>query len=343
MPVVDLRSDTLTMPTDEMRRAMADAELGDDVFGEDPTVNRFQERAAAAVGKEAGLFVASGTMGNLLGILAQVPAGRELIADSESHVFLYEGAGTATLGGIQVRPLATERGVMSGAQVQAAFRPPHDYHQPLTGGVTIENTHNRHGGVAWPLSAVREVADTAHEHGVPVHMDGARIFNAALAAGATPAEVAAPCDTVTFCVSKGLGAPVGSVLCGPADVIDRAARWRKMVGGGWREAGVLAAAGVLALEKGIDHLAADHANARTLAEGLSELPGIQIDLDRVQSNLVIFHLTSMRAEQFLAECGARGLKGGGGNGRVRFVTRYGISAADVQRALEICAQVLGAE
>ncbi len=335
-----MRSDTLTMPTPEMRQAMAQAELGDDVFGEDPSINRLQERAAAAVGKEAGLFVASGTMGNLLAILAQVPAGRELIADDQSHVFLYEGAGTATLGGIQVRPLVTERGVMTRAQVEAAFRPSNDYHQPLTGGVTIENTHNRHGGVAWPLEAVREVADAAHERGVPLHMDGARLFNAALAAGTTPAEVAAHADTVTFCVSKGLGAPVGSILCGPADVIDRAARWRKMVGGGWREAGVLAAAGLLALEKGVDHLSTDHANARTLAEGLAELPGVRIDLDRVQSNLVIFQLTSMPAEDFLKACAERGLKGGGGNGRVRFVTRYGITAEEVQRALEICSEIL---
>jgi threonine aldolase len=329
------------MPTPEMRRAMAEAEVGDDVFGEDPTVNRLQELAAAAMGKEAGLFVASGTMGNLLALLAQLRSGQELVADAESHVFLYEGGGMATLGGIQVRPLATERGVLTGAQVAAAVRPTDDVHQPLTGGVTIENTHNRHGGVAWPLAAVREVAEAAHEHGLAVHMDGARIFNGALAVGALAREVAEPCDTVTFCVSKGLGAPVGSVLCGPGEVIERAARWRKMVGGGWREAGILAAAGVVALESGIDQLPVDHANARTLAEGLSELPGIDIDLDRVQTNLVAFRPTSMSAEQFLAECAARGVKGGGGYGRVRFVTHGGIDAEDVQRALEVCSEVLG--
>jgi threonine aldolase len=329
------------MPTPEMRRAMAEAEVGDDVFGEDPTVNRLQELAAAAMGKEAGLFVASGTMGNLLALLAQLRSGQELIADAESHVFLYEGGGMATLGGIQVRPLATERGVLTGAQVAAAVRPTDDVHQPLTGGVTIENTHNRHGGVAWPVAAVREVAEAAHEHGLAVHMDGARIFNGALAVGALAREVAEPCDTVTFCVSKGLGAPVGSVLCGPGEVIERAARWRKMVGGGWREAGILAAAGVMALESGIDQLPVDHANARTLAEGLSELPGIDIDLDRVQTNLVAFRPISMSAEQFLAECAARGVKGGGGYGRVRFVTHGGIDAEDVQRALEVCSEVLG--
>jgi threonine aldolase len=337
-----MRSDTLTMPTPDMRRAMADAEVGDDVFGEDPTVNRLQELAAAAVGKEAGLFVASGTMGNLLAILAQLRSGQELIADADSHVFLYEGAGAATLGGIQVRPIATERGLLSGAQVAAAIRPTNDSHQPHTGGVTIENTHNRHGGVAWPVAAVREVADVAHAHGLAVHMDGARVFNGALAVGASPSEVAESCDTVTFCVSKGLGAPIGSVLCGPREVISRAERWRKMVGGGWREAGVLAAAGVMALESGVDQLPADHAHARTLAEGLAELPGIALDLDRVQTNLVIFRLTSTTAEQFLSECAARGLKGGGGGDRVRFVTHNGIGAADVQRALEVCSEVLGA-
>ncbi len=329
------------MPTPEMRRAMAEAEVGDDVFGEDPTVNRLQELAAAAVGKEAGLFVASGTMGNLLALLAQLRSGQELIADAESHVFLYEGGGMATLGGVQVRPLPTERGVMTGAQVAAAVRPTDDVHQPLTGAVTIENTHNRHGGVAWPVAAVREVAEVAHEHGLAVHMDGARIFNGALAVGASAREVAAPCDTVTFCVSKGLGAPVGSVLCGAGEVIERAARWRKMVGGGWREAGILAAAGVMALASGLDQLPVDHANARTLAEGLSELPGIDIDLDRVQTNLVAFRPTSMSAEHFLAECAARGVKGGGGYGRVRFVTHSGIGAEDVQRALEVCSEVLG--
>ena len=342
MPAVDLRSDTLTMPSPEMRRAMAGAEVGDDVFGEDPSINRLQELAAAAVGKPAGLFVASGTMGNLLGLLAQLRSGQELIADADSHVFNYEGGGMATLGGVQVRALATERGIMTGAQVAAAVRPTNDHHQPLTGAVTIENTHNRHGGVAWPVAAIREVADVAHAHGLALHMDGARIFNAAVAVGAPAQEVAEPCDTVTFCVSKGLGAPVGSVLCGPTEVIERAARWRKMVGGGWREAGMLAAAGVMALESGIDQLPTDHANARTLAEGLSELPGIEIDLDRVQTNLVIFKPTSISAEQFLAECAARGVKGGGGNGRVRFVTHNGVTAADVQRALEVCSEVLGA-
>jgi threonine aldolase len=329
------------MPSPEMRKVMAEAPVGDDVFGEDPTVNRLQEQGAELMGKAAGLFVASGTMANLLALLVHARPGNEIIADSDSHLFLNEGAGAAALGGIQVRPLATERGVMTGAQVAAAVRPTDDVHQPLTGGVTIENTHNRHGGVAWPLAAVREVAEVAHEHGLAVHMDGARIFNGALAVGASAREVAEPCDTVTFCVSKGLGAPVGSVLCGPGDVIERAARWRKMVGGGWREAGILAAAGVMALESGVDQLPVDHANARTLAEGLAELPGIELDLDRVQTNLVAFRPTTMSAEHFLAECAARGVKGGGGYGRVRFVTHNGIDAAAVQRALEVCSEVLG--
>jgi threonine aldolase len=242
-PPVDLRSDTLTMPTPEMRRAMAEAELGDDVFGEDPTVNRLQRRAAELLDKEDALFVASGTMGNLLGVLSLARSGQEVVADADSHLFLNEGGGAAALGGVQVRQVPTEAGVMAPEQVRRAVRPLDDVHQPLTAAVCVEDTHNLHGGVAWPLAALGALRDVASEHGLAVHMDGARMFNAAVALGVPVAEVAATSDTVTFCLSKGLGAPVGSVLCGPRDVIERARRWRKMVGGGWREAGVLAAAG----------------------------------------------------------------------------------------------------
>ncbi|HEY4027807.1 MAG TPA: threonine aldolase family protein, partial [Candidatus Dormibacteraeota bacterium] len=252
---VDLRSDTLTMPTAEMRRAMADAEVGDDVFGEDPTINRLEERAAGLMGKEAAVFVATGTMGNLLGILALARSGQEIIADADSHIFLAEGGGAAALGGIQVRQVPTEAGVMGAGQVDAAIRPTDDYHAPLTAAVTVENTHNRHGGVVWPLESLRAVRRVADEHGLAVHMDGARVFNAAAAQGVPVGEIAATADTVTFCVSKGLGAPVGSVLCGPVEKIDSARRWRKAVGGGWREAGVLAAAGLWALDNMVDRLA----------------------------------------------------------------------------------------
>ncbi len=339
---VDLRSDTLTMPGPEMRRAMAEAELGDDVFGEDPSIRRLEERAAGLMGKEAAVFVASGTMGNLLAVLALARSGQEVIADADSHLFLSEGAGAAALGGIQVRQVPTETGVMDADQVRGAVRATDDYHQPLTAAVCIENTHNRHGGVVWPLESLWAVRQAAHDEGLPVHMDGARIFNAACAQGVAVGEIAASADTVTFCVSKGLGAPVGSVLCGQEETIDRARRWRKAVGGGWREAGVLAAAGLWALDHMVDRLAEDHANARTLAEGLAELPGVRIDLGRVQTNIVRFELTGMSARAFVAACREHGVLGGASNAGVRFVTHHGIEVADVQRALSVCSTVLNA-
>jgi threonine aldolase len=338
---VDLRSDTLTMPTPDMRRAMAEAELGDDVFGEDPSINRLEARAAELMGKEAAVFVATGTMGNLLAVLALARSGQEVIADADSHLFLSEGAGAAALGGIQVRQLPTANGVMEAGQVRAAVRPTDDYHAPLTAAICVENTHNRHGGVVWPMEALRAVREVADEHGLAVHMDGARVFNAAAATGVPAGEIAGIADTVTFCISKGLGAPVGSVLCGTAETIDRARRWRKAVGGGWREAGVLAAAGLWALDHQVDRLAEDHANARTLAEGLAELPGVRIDLDRVQTNIVRFEVTSMTAPEFVAACRARGVLGGGSGHGVRFVTHLGIETEDVQRTLAVCADVLG--
>ena len=338
---MDLRSDTLTMPTPDMRRAMAEAELGDDVFGEDPTIDRLERRAAQLTGKEAAVFVASGTMGNLCAVLAVARSGQEVIADADSHLFMAEGGGSAAVGGVQVRQVPTEAGVMSAEQVREAVRPTNDYHAPLTVAVCVEDTHNRHGGVVWPLEALRAVREVADEHGLAVHLDGARIFNAAVAQGVAVDEIAATADTVTFCVSKGLGAPVGSVLSGPAGVIDRARRWRKAVGGGWREAGVLAAAGLWALDHMVDRLPEDHANARTLAEGLAELPGISIDLRRVQTNIVRFEVTAMRAAEFAAACRERGVLGGAYGARgVRFVTHFGIDPPDVQRALGVCAEVL---
>jgi threonine aldolase len=319
---------------------MAEAELGDDVFGEDPTVNRLQELAAERLGKEAALFVASGTMGNLIGVLVNARSGQEIIADADSHVFLSEAGGAAALGGIQVMPVRTEAGVMTPEQVAEAIRV-EDVHHPRTAAVTFEDTHNYHGGVAWPLPALRAAADEGHRNGLSVHLDGARLFNASLATGAPVAELAACADTVTFCLSKGLGAPAGSMLCGPAEKIAEGRRWRKMLGGGMREIGMLGAAGLFALDKMVDRLAEDHANARTLAEGLAEIEGVILDLARVQTNMVIFELESMRVERFLDECASRGLKGGGvGRSQVRFVTYYGIEAADVQEALRVVTEVL---
>jgi threonine aldolase len=337
-----MRSDTLTMPSPEMREAMAAAALGDDVFGEDPTVNRLQEVAAERLGKEAALFVSSGTMGNLIGILVSARSGEEIIADADSHTFLAEAGGAATLGGIQIMPVSTEAGIMAPEQVAEAIRT-EDQHHPRTAAVTFEDTHNYHGGIAWPLAALRAASDEAHRAGLAVHLDGARIFNAAVATGADVREIAACADTVTFCLSKGLAAPIGSVLVGPAGKIGEARRWRKMLGGGMRQVGMLGAAGLFALDNMVDRLAEDHANALTLAEGLAEMDGVKLDLSRVQTNLVIFELERLAQATFLAECDRLGLKGVAiGRRKVRFVTRYGIDSGDVQRALEIVAEALTA-
>lgn len=343
MPVVDMRSDTLTMPTPEMRRAMAEAELGDDVFGEDPNVNRLQDRAAEVLGKEAAVFVPSGTMANLLGVLVNAGHGQEVIADADSHLFLNEGAGAAAVGGIQIRTLKTERGVMDADQVAQAVRPVDDVHQPTSAALCIEDTHNLHGGVVWPLEALQAAAAAARRRGLRVHIDGARIFNAAVAQGVPARQIADCADTVAFCLSKGLGAPVGSLLVGERDRVDAAVRWRKLLGGGWREAGMLAAAGLIALESMVDRLGEDHAHARTLAEGLAELPGVDIDLSRVETNIVRFRLTGMPAARFLGECAERGLRGGGSEASgIRFVTHIGVDAQGVQQALAVCAEVLSA-
>jgi threonine aldolase len=341
--VIDLRSDTVTQPTAEMRRAMTTAPLGDDVFGDDPTVNRLEEVAAARLGKEASVFLPSGTMGNLIGVAVSARSGEEIIADAEAHVFLYEAAGAAAIVGVQIQPVATAAGVMSPEQIDAAVRPRDDSHFPLTAAVFLENTHNQHGGVVWPLDALRAASDAAHAQGVRVHLDGARIFNAAVALGVDVADIAAPADTVTFCISKGLGCPAGSVFCGTKETVDHARRWRKRLGGAMRQTGVLAAAGLVALDTMVDRLAEDHSNARTLAEGLAELPGISCDLSRVQTNLVYFDLDGISARDFEERCAKRGLLGGAtGARRVRFVTHYGITADDIQSALKICEEVVGA-
>ena len=341
--MIDLRSDTVTMPTPAMRQAMVTAPLGDDVFGDDPMVIKLEEMAADRLGKEAAVFVPSGTMGNVAGVVVNARLGQELIADAESHVFLFEGAGAAAIAGVQIRPVTTAAGVMSPQQIRDAVRPTDDLHQPLTAAVSFEDTHNRHGGVVWPLEDLRAAAAAARELGLRVHLDGARIFNAAVAQGLDVADIAACGDTVTFCLSKGLGCPAGSVFCGDRESVDEARRWRKRLGGAMRQTGVLAAAGVVALDTMVDRLAEDHANARTLAEGLAELRGVTCDLSRVQTNIVYFDVAGMTGLAFEDECRKHDLLGGAtAEHRVRFVTHNGITAQDVQAALKVCEEVLSA-
>jgi threonine aldolase len=338
--VVDLRSDTLTLPTSAMREAMARAEVGDDVWEEDPTVQRLEAMAAGLLGHEAGLFVASGTMGNLVSVLAQTRPGQEIVLDADSHIFNYEAAGAAVIGGLQTRPLRTERGFLSPDQVAEAIRPA-NIHLPPTGLVCVENTHNRHGGTLCTPEEISAVAAVAHGAGVPVHLDGARLFNAAVALGRPARDFAALADSVTFCVSKGLAAPVGSVVCGPRDFVARARRVRKMLGGGMRQVGVLAAAGIVALEQMVDRLAEDHANARRLAAGLAALPRIRLDLARVETNIVIFSVDRPGGvETLVAGAAARKVKIHGlGPTSIRCVTHKDIDEADIDRALQAFAEI----
>ena len=334
--IVDLRSDTLTLPTPEMREAMARAEVGDDVWGEDPTVQRLEALAAARLGKDAGLFVTSGTQGNLVSVVAHTRSGQEVVLDLDSHIYNYEVAGAATIGHVQMRPAKTARGFLTPEQVREAIRPS-NIHLPQTGLVCIENTHNRHGGTCCTPEEIAAVAAAAHEAGVPVHLDGARLFNAAVALGRPAADFTRPVDSVTFCLSKGLGAPVGSVICGSQDFIGRARRVRKMLGGGMRQAGIIAAAGIVALERMVERLAEDHGNARRLAEGLAKLPGLAVDLSSVQTNIVILRVERGPAatEALVKGCAARKVKVHAmGPAAIRCVTHKDVDGDDIARALE---------
>jgi threonine aldolase len=357
MPLIDLRSDTVTRPTPEMRRAMADAEVGDDVFGDDPTVNALEERAAALLGKEAGLFVASGTMGNLVAQIAHLRRGDESIAGASTHVVMDEAAGHAVIVGTSVRTIAERPdGTLDPAEVEEAFRDPTDPHEPISGLLVLENTHAHSMGQPLSVGYTRTMAAIAHERGVPLHVDGARFFNAVVAGETTAAELAAPADSVSFCLSKGLSCPVGSVLVGTRDFIWRARRARKLVGGGMRQVGVLAAPGLLALRDGpdgmIERLADDHANARRLAEGIAALEGVvspghiaqptpgRLDPERVRTNFVVFRVERDR-EAFLAALRARDvLMVEYPHGQVRAVTHHGIEAADIETTIGAVAAAL---
>lgn len=342
--IVDLRSDTVTLPTPRMMQAIASAQLGDDVFGEDPTVKQLQNVVAEKLGKEDALFVASGTMGNLVAVLTHCGRGHEMIVGDQAHVFIYEQGGSAALGGVHVRTVPNGNGVPSLADVEAAIRT-EDVHFPRTKLLCLENTHNRCGGVAVTAQQTGALAGLAHRHGLSVHVDGARLFNAAVALGVEVRELVADCDSVSVCLSKGLSAPVGSVLAGTADFVAEARRHRKVVGGGMRQAGILAAAGLVAVEEMVDRLAEDHANARLLAEGLAATNGAEVDLQAVQTNIVVVAITrpDLTASEFISRMAELGIRviGFGGN-KVRLVTHFGIERADAERALEAARKVLAA-
>ena len=338
---IDLRSDTVTQPTPAMRRVMAEAEVGDDVFGDDPTVQRLEARVAAYLGKEAALFVPSGTLANQLAVRVHTRPGDEILVEAQAHLYYYETGAPAALSGVMCRCLEGRRGVFTAAQVDAALRPS-DVHFPLTRLVCVENTHNRGGGKVWPLATLREVAACARRHGLALHLDGARLWNASVASGVPERDYAALFDTVSVCFSKALGAPVGSALAGPAELIGAARRFRKMFGGGLRQAGILAAAALYALEHHRERLAEDHARARRLAEVLAGLPGAAIDPATVETNLVYFRVTRRPAAAVVAALAAEGVRVlASGPDTVRAVPHLNVTAAEFERALEAFCRVLG--
>lgn len=333
---IDLRSDTVTLPSDAMRRAMANAEVGDDVYGEDPTINRLEARAAEVFGREASIFVPTGSMGNAVAIKLHTKPGQEILCEERGHIFNYEMATLAWFSACMVRPVAAPQGLLTWALLEPWIAPGIYYRAP-TGLISLENTHNMAGGTILPQASIDEICDKAHERKLPVHMDGARIFNASAATGTPVAQLTAKVDSVMFCLSKGLGAPVGSMLVGSRDFITAARSVRKALGGGMRQAGVLAAAGLIALEEGPKRLHEDHANAKYLAEGLAQMPGIKIDLKTVQTNIVIFDVagTGMVANDIIAKLKERGVMCGAVNPQlIRFVTHLNVSREDCGQALK---------
>ncbi len=346
MKTIDLRSDTVTRPTPEMRRAMAEAEVGDDVYGEDPTVNLLERRAAEIMGKEAAVFVPTGTMANTIAVKVHTEHGQEVICDSRSHLLSYELAMMAWFNGCLARAIPTEDGILGWPAVRAEIRKLSPHWAP-TGLIEVENTHNVGGGRVYPQAVLNEICDGAHNEGIPVHMDGARVFNAAAYLGCPVAQVVERCDSVSFCLSKGLCAPVGSLLCGTAAHIERGRLYRKRLGGAMRQAGVLAAAGLIALEQHPARLAADHDNARFFAQSIEGIPGITVHPSKVQTNIVMFEVdgTGMSAAEFVRRSSERGVKVNPfGEYRVRAVTHYDVTRAQVEEAVGViagmCAQAV---
>lgn len=342
--VLDFRSDTVTRPTPEMRRAMAEAEVGDDVYGEDPTVNRLEQRAAEIFGREAAIFVPSGTMGNQIAIKIHTHHGQEIICEERGHIFNYEMATLASFSGCLVRPIFGEDGFLTWAEIKKRIAPG-IYYKAQTGLVSLENTHNMAGGTVYPQEVADEICDRSHDIGLPVHLDGARIFNAATALGKSVAEITSKFDSVMFCLSKGLGAPVGSMLVGSGAFIAKARSYRKALGGGMRQAGVLAAAGVIALEKMPARLKEDHSNARMMAEGLAQMRGIRIIPEKVVTNILVFDIsaTGMNTADFSRKLAERGILAAGISAeQMRFVTHMDVSRGDCATALGEIRRIIAA-
>jgi threonine aldolase len=339
---IDLRSDTVTKPTPPMRKAMAEAEVGDDVFGEDPTVNALQEKVAQLLGKETAIFVPSGTMANQLAIKVHTQPGDEVIIEATSHPYNFEGGAGAALSGVQFYCLKGLRGILDASQIEEAIRS-EDHHFPVTRLVCLENTHNRGGGSIYPIEKIAEIYRLARSRGLLIHLDGARLWNASVATGIKPHEYAQWADSVSVCLSKGLGAPIGSLVVGSKTFIDRVHRFRKMFGGGMRQVGIIAAAGIYALDHHIERLGEDHQNAKHLALGLNELKGVSIDPDQVETNIIIFNIadTGMTAFQM-----TEGMKKNGvlihpvTKTQIRLVTHLDVSSEDIETALKAFKKVL---
>ncbi len=343
--MIDLRSDTVTKPSPEMRRAMFEAEVGDDVYGEDPTVNKLEQRTAEIFGRGAALFVPSGTMGNQIAAKLHTTHGQEVICEERAHVFNYEMGMMAHFSGLVARPVWAEDGILTWEHVKSGLRPK-SYHAARTGLVWLENTHNLAGGTVTPLEVFDEICDQSHALGLPVHLDGARIFNAAVALGIPVSRLAAKADTVMFSLSKGLGAPVGSMLVASAELIDRGRIYRKALGGGMRQAGILAAAGLIALEQGPQKLQADHENAKVLSAGLARIPGFKIDPAKVQTNIVICDITGTGMNSGEISCSLAGrqvLANGVGAELLRFVTHLDVNREQCEQAVAVVAEVCAAK
>jgi threonine aldolase len=340
---IDLRSDTVTKPTPAMRKAMAEAEVGDDVFGEDPTVNVLQEKVANLLGKESALFVPSGTMANQLSIKSHTQPGDEVIIEASSHPCNFEGGAGAALSGVQFHCLEGVRGILEASRIIEAIRPP-DHHFPVTRLVCLENTHNRGGGSIYPLEKMADIYQLAKSNGLLLHLDGARLWNASVATGINPQEYTHWADSVSVCLSKGLGAPIGSLVAGSKSFIDRVHRFRKMFGGGMRQVGIIAAAGIYALDHHINRLKEDHQNAKRLAVGLREFKGVSVDPKHVETNIVIFDVvnTGVTGAQVAEEIKKEGvLIHAFSKTQIRLVTHLNVGAEDIELALRAFEKVLG--